>query len=485
MENSFDVIIIGAGPGGYVAAIRAAQLGLSTAVIESEDIGGTCLNRGCIPTKAMLHASSLLREIRESERFGISVKDVDIDYGKLTDYRKDSVEKLVRGVAQLLKANGVTLIKGRGLLTADKTVQITRGPEVSSYKAENIILASGSVPFRLPVSGMELSEVLTSDGIFALDHLPESLAIIGGGVIGVEFAEVFSSLGCKVTIIEAMPKLLPNMDKEISQSLKLILKKRGVDIHTSSVLEKIDKKDGSCEILFKEKDKECSVSSQYVLCAVGRKPNTENLFSEDVNIKKDRGFIKTGEDLMTDEDGVYAVGDIIKGPQLAHVASAQGIYAAELIAKRMGKNTDENDEADTEEKISQSHDLSVIPSCIYTDPEIASAGMTEDDAKKAGIPVKTGKFIMSANGKSIISMEERGFIKVIAHGENDRILGVQMMCARATDMIGEAVTAITNGLTADQLMKGMRPHPTYNEGLMEALEDIDGKAVHTLPKKRK
>ncbi len=488
MENSFDLIIIGAGPGGYVAAIRASQLGLSTALIESRDIGGTCLNRGCIPTKAMLHASSLLREIRESERFGISAKEVGFDYERLIDYRETSVEKLVSGVEQLLKTNGVTLIKGRGMLMPDKRVQVTGMPEstsenagsssnteTSSYKAENIILASGSVPSKLPVIGADLPEVLTSDGIFALKQLPESLVIIGGGVIGVEFAEAFSSLGCKVTVIEAMPRILANMDREISQNLKLIMKKRGVDIHTSSTLESIRKSDALCEVTFTEKDKEYTVSSQYVLCAVGRKPNTEKLFSENVNITLEGGFIKTGEDFMTGEDGVYAIGDIIKGPQLAHAASAQGIFTAELIAERMGKSNGEK----------ASPDLSVIPSCIYTDPEIASAGMTEDEAKKAGIPVKAGKFIMSANGKSIISMQERGFIKVTAHAENDRVLGVQMMCARATDMIGETVTAIANGLTVQQLLKGVRAHPTYNEGFMEALEDTDGKAVHIIPKKRK
>lgn len=486
MEKSFDLIIIGAGPGGYVAAIRASQLGLKTAVIENTDIGGTCLNRGCIPTKAMLHVSSLMREIKGSERFGISVKDIDLDYSRLIDYRNNSVEKLVLGVTQLLKSNGVTLIKGRGKLLAGKKVQVFNTDEKkdendsspSVYDAKNIILASGSIPSKLPVCGMELSQVLTSDDIFSLKELPSSLTIIGGGVIGAEFAEVFSSLGCKVTIIEAMPRILANMDKEISQNLKLIMKKRGVDIHTSASVESISQNNDMCETAFREKDKEYTILSQYVLCAVGRKPNTEGLFSEDINIKTDRGFIKVSENFMTDEPDVYAIGDIIKGPQLAHVASAQGLFTAELIAKRIGN-------APIKDNKTSSLDLSIIPSCIYTDPEIASAGITEDEAKKSGIPVKSGKFIMSANGKSVISMQERGFIKVITHADNDKILGVQMMCARATDMIGEAVTAITNGLTCDQMMKGMRAHPTYNEGFMEALEDIDGKAIHTLPKKRK
>ena len=343
---------------------------------------------------------------------------------------------------------------------------------------------------------MELDGVLTSDGLFALEEIPESLTIIGGGVIGVEFAEVFSALGCKVTILEALPKLLANLDKEISQNLKMILKKRCVYIHTGASLAKIEKDPaGGLICHYTEKDKEQSVSSQYVLCAVGRKPNAAGLFldpadmadvagedaalttkhleaaaqtAHDLGITMERGFIETDAYGQTGAPGIYAIGDIVKGIQLAHVASAQGITAAEKIAGH-----------------TPNVDLNIVPSCIYTSPEIASVGITEEDAKASGTPVKVGKYITSANGKSLISKEERGFVKIIAHADTSEILGAQMMCARATDMIGEMATAIANKLTPAQLLAGMRAHPTYNEAVGEALEELEGGAIHMAPKKKK
>ena len=299
--------------------------------------------------------------------------------------------------------------------------------------------------------------------------MPKSLVIIGGGVISVEFASVFASLGCQVTIIEAMPRLIPNMDKEISQNLKMILKKRGVDIHTAASVQKIEKEeDGSVTCVYLEKEKECKANAEYVLCAIGRVPNTDGLFGEGVEPEMERGRVVVNENFESSIKNVYAIGDLVKGMQLAHLASAHGIYVAELLAGHHA-----------------TVDLSVVPGCIYTDPEIASVGITEDDAKAKGLNVKVGKFIMSANGKSLITHEERGFIKVVADAETGVILGAQMMCARATDMIGEFGTAVANGLTAEHLLKGMRAHPTYNEGVDEALEDLAGMAIHVAPKKRR
>ena len=489
--SNFDLIVIGGGPGGYVAAIKGAQLGLNTAIIEKDRFGGTCLNRGCIPTKAMLHAADLYREILEGGRFGIHAEKVTVNYGEVLDYKQETIDKLVSGVEQLLKANGVTMLKGTGTLLADRQVKVTfaepaeDGATESYYDAEHIILAGGSYP------AMELEGVLTSDGLFALKEIPESLTIIGGGVIGVEFAEVFSALGCKVTILEALPKLLANLDKEISQNLKMILKKRGVDIHTGASLAKIEKDPaGGLICHYTEKDKDQSISSQYVLCAVGRKPNAAGLFldpeefadiaensaalttkhleaaaqtAHDLGITMERGFVCQG--LMASETIIYLHQ---KGIQLAHVASAQGITAAEKIAGH-----------------TPNVDLAIVPSCIYTSPEIASVGITEEDAKASATPVKVGKYITSANGKSLISKEERGFVKIIAHADTGEILGAQMMCARATDMIGEMATAIANKLTPSQLLKGMRAHPTYNEAVGEALEELEGGAIHMAPKKKK
>ena len=468
MSGKYDVIVIGAGPGGYVAAIKAAKLGLKTAIIEERRAGGTCLNRGCIPAKAMIHASSLYREMQEAERFGISASDVTYDYGKIVAYKEETTDKLVQGVEQLLKANGVDVYDGKGTLLEEKEVRIRKEQEDVVLEGENIILASGSKPLILPIPGMDNERVLTSDALFAMKEAPKSLIIIGGGVISVEFATVYASLECKITILEAMPKLVPNMDKEISQNLKMILKKRGIDIHTSAAVQGVTVEGETCTCHYIEKEKEQEVTAEYVLCAVGRCPNTDGLFGENVKPDMERGRVLVNENFESSIPGVYAIGDLIFGAQLANAASAQGMVVAEKLA---GKEP--------------SVDLSIVPGCVYTDPEIASAGITEDQAKEKGIAVKCGKFIMSANGKSIITQEERGFIKVVAEEATGRILGAQMMCARATDMIGEFVTAITNGLTVKQMLKGMRSHPTYNEGIGEALEELEGGAVHVVPRKKK
>lgn len=468
MEQTFDLIVIGAGPGGYVTAIKAAQLGLSVAVVEEKRVGGTCLNRGCIPAKAMLHAASLYREMKEAKRFGISASDVTFDYEKILTYKEETTDKLCQGVEQLLKANGVTVLAGKGMLQKENKVSVASEDGTRTFGADKVVLAAGSKPIMLPLPGMDLQGVLTSDEVFGLRELPESLVIIGGGVISVEFATAFAALGCKVTIIEALPRLVPNMDKEISQNLKMILKKREIEIHTSAAVKGVVQEDSLYSCVFTEKDKEMKASARYVLCAVGRCPDTDGLFGEGVCPSMERGRIVVDEGFETNIPGVYAIGDLVKGMQLAHLASAQGVYVAEKLA---GKEPGVN--------------LNMVPGCVYTDPEIASVGMTEEDAKEAKREIKTGKFIMSANGKSLISREERGFIKVVVCAKTDVVLGAQMMCARATDMIGEMVTAVFLGLTAGDLLTGMRAHPTYNEGIAEALEDAVGEAVHIMPKKKR
>lgn len=467
MRERFDVIVIGAGPGGYVAAIKCAKAGLKTAIVENRRVGGTCLNRGCIPAKAMIHASSLYREMKEAEAFGVKAEGASFDYEKIVAYKEETTEKLCQGIEQLLKGNGVTILCGKGRLEQNKIVRVIGEESEECYESDHIILAAGSKPLVLPIPGLELPGVLTSDELFRLTEMPESLVIIGGGVISVEFASVYANLGCKVTIVEAMPRLIPNMDKEISQNLKMILKKRGIDIHTSASVQRVKQEGELYTCVFTEKEKEVKVSAQYVLCAIGRCPNTEGLFGEGAEPEMERGRVVVDEKFQSSIEGVYAIGDLVKGLQLAHLASAQGMCVAEMLA---------GEEA--------SVDLSAVPGCVYTDPEIASVGMTEDEAKEKGLEIKTGKFIMSANGKSLITKEERGFIKILAEKETDVIVGAQMMCARATDMIGELVTAVTNRMTVRQLLKGMRAHPTYNEGVQEALEEILGGAVHVMPKKK-
>lgn len=466
--EKYQVIIIGAGPGGYVCAIKAAKLGLKMAIVEERRVGGTCLNRGCIPAKAMLHASGLYHEIQNAEQFGILTEGVRLDFEKVLSYKEETTDRLVQGVEQLFKGNGVTCLSGKGRLLPDRKVEVEKDGETQVYEADAVVLAAGSQPVMLPLPGMDLPGVLTSDELFQLREIPESLVIIGGGVISVEFATVYSSLGSRVTILEAMPRLVPNMDKEISQNLKMILKKRGVTVHTSASVRSVEQADDGLICRFTEKDKEQSAKGSYVLCAVGRRPNTEGLWLPEAAPATEKGRILVDDAFATSIPGVYAIGDLIPGTQLAHAASAQGIVLAERLA---GKEP--------------TVDLSVVPGCVYTEPEIASAGIDEETAKAQGIPVRTGKFIMSANGKSLITKEERGFIKVIMHDETEEILGVQMMCGRATDMIGEFVSAIVNHMTVPQVLRAIRPHPTYNEGVGEALEELEGGAIHVMPRGRR
>lgn len=477
MEEIYDLIVIGAGPGGYAAAIKASKLGMKTVIIENREAGGTCLNRGCVPAKAMLHSAELYREALCGERFGIISKEVSVDYGKMLDYKNETSAGLRQGVEQLLKKNKVECIHGTGSLTSEGRVRVRRfensqGQEKLQpeeiLQSKNILLATGSRPSIPSVEGIGLPGVMTSDELFQMDHMPERLLIIGGGVIGVEFAAVFSSFGSKVTLLEAQGRLLPGLDKEISQNLKLILKKRGVDIHVSAFIQKIEKEGREFICTWKEtgKNKESILDLKVpcLLSAVGRIPNTDGLFEEGALLKMDRGRIAVDEKFETSMPGVFAVGDVIGGPQLAHAASAQGVYAVEKM-----------------NGVIPSVDLSAVPSCVYTNPEIGCVGLTEEEAEEKGIEIIVGKALTHANCKSVITKEERGFVKIIGDKETGVVLGAQMMCARATDMIGELGTAVSNKLTVRQLLKAMRAHPTYNEAVGEALEDCMEKRNGTPP----
>ena len=470
--KQYQLIVIGAGPGGYEAAIRAAQLGLHTALIERRQVGGTCLNRGCIPTKTMLHSAQLYKETAHFELFGLHTENTSFDWTKIHQRKNNVVSKLRSGIEQLIKANKIDFFNTSASILSPHEVQLEQGEETTLY-GDNILIATGSMPSRPPIPGLDLPGVVTSDELLddpsyaQTDSLPKEILIIGGGVIGVEFASVFSSFGCKVTIVEALDRILSTMDREISQNLSMILKKRGVEIHTGAMVEKLEQSDGKLVCHFTEKEKPQQISSQQILVAIGRRANTQGLFGNDFSVEMERGHIVTDESFRTSVDSIYAIGDVSAKIQLAHMASAQGICAAHIIA---GKVPPIN--------------LQAVPGCIYTDPEIASVGLSEDEAKKQGIPVKKGKFIMSGNGRSIIDEQERGFIKVLAHQDTDVILGAQLMCSRATDIVSELSTAIVNGLTVDQLAAVIRPHPTFCEGVTEAVEDVHGMAIHLAPKKR-
>ena len=465
--NHYQLAVIGAGPGGYVAAIRAAQLGLKTVVIENRDVGGTCLNRGCIPTKALLHAADIYHQAQNAQELGLDIPEVSYHMGRIHDRKLKIVLQLRGGVEQLFKANKIDLLRGTATILAPHEIFVT-GSDNGRVIADNILIATGSVPVRPPISGLNLPGVVTSDEVLEGDPVDyKSLVIIGGGVIGVEFATFYHRLGCEVTIIEAKERILPTMDREVSQNLGMILKKRGISIHTSATVEEITTDGGMLCCQFSKGDQQEFVRTQGVLISIGRRPYTESLFGPGIAPEMERGRIVTKEDFSTSLEQIWAIGDVTSHIQLAHLASAQGIAVAERIAGH-----------------TPSVDLSLVPACIYTDPEIASVGLTADEAKEQGISVKTGKFMMTANGKTLIEGKDRGFIKVVCHSETGVLLGAQLMCARATDLISEFSQAIVNQLTVRQMRQVIRPHPTFTEAVTEALEDLEGHAIHVAPKRR-
>lgn len=450
--SDYELMVIGAGPGGYTAALRAAKLGLKTAVVENREVGGTCLNRGCIPTKTLLHSAQVAWEAREAGALGVNAQAV-VDFAA-AHRRKDQVTQQLReGIEGLFRQKKVDLIRGTGTILAPGRVAVGD----KTYSAREILIATGSVPARPPIPGLEHG--VTSDELLAdQERVCESLVIIGGGVIGMEFASLYQMLGCQVTVLEAMDRILPNLDREVSQNLTMILKKRGVQIITGATVEQVEPAEGGYTVRFTQKGQHSQAQGEKVLCAIGRRPNTQGLFGPGFSVAQERGRILVDENFQTSVPGVYAVGDVSARIQLAHVASAQGTACVERLAGR-----------------APLADLGNIPSCVYTDPEIACVGLTADQAKAAGRGVKVGKYVMFSNGRTVIAQGQRGFIKVVADGETDVILGAQLMCQRATDMISQFTMAISNGLTARQLLAAVRPHPTFDEGAGEALEDLLGK----------
>lgn len=468
MDNKYDLIVIGSGPGGYVAAIKAAKLGMQTAIIERGEIGGTCLNRGCIPTKTLMHSSHLFYEAKHLQTAGLHFEGVSFDMEELQARKDELVSKVRQGIVSLLEGNGVTILRGTANIEKDNRVLVKGSEEVVELFAKNILIATGSTPMVPKLEGADLPNVLTSDELLSKTSLYPKLLIIGGGVIGVEFASIYSELGCEVEIIEAMDRILPGLDKEISQSVAMSLKKKGVVIHTKArVLRLLEGESEELLCEYEEKESQKQTAAAGVLIAVGRKANSVDFISPEVKLEYDGSYIKVNDSFETSIPNLYAIGDVIRGKQLAHAASAQGIAAVERMC---GKEI--------------SIDLSVIPSCVYTTPEIAAVGMSEEEAAQAGYSVKTGKYPMLGNCKTMIAKAERGFIKVIADADTHKILGAQLMCERATDLVGEFSSAIVQGLTLEELSSVIRPHPTFGEAITEAVEDAMGIAIHLMPKRK-
>lgn len=469
MAEQFDLVIIGAGPAGYIAAEESAKKGWKTALIENRELGGTCLNRGCIPTKTILHSSELYAQIKECDHLGIHAEGVRCDMAGIQAHKSEVIRQLRFGIASLMKKNKVTVYEGTGTILSPNEVQVRNArasgdgdvhsvdaAEKTVLQTKHILIATGSEPSVPPIPGVHLPDVVNSDELLSKDELYPRLTIIGGGVIGMEFASIYSALGCQVTVVEFLDRILANMDREISQNLKMILKKRGVEIQTGARVEEITRReDGTLVCRYTQKETAKEAESDGVLVAVGRRANTECLFAPDgLTLEMDRGRILVNEYGQTSVPNIYAAGDVTGGIQLAHAASAQAVNA---ISHMTG-----------EEKRLQTD---LIPGCVYTNPEIGSIGLTQDEAKIENIPVITKKYPMSANGKTVLTGQDRGFIKVVADADTHKILGAQMMCARATDMISEFGTAIVNGLTLEQMASVVRPHPTFSEGISEAVRE--------------
>jgi len=456
MAGSFDVVVIGGGPGGYVAALRAAQLGAKTAIVEKDRMGGTCLVRGCIPTKALLQSSELYTLAKGGQPFGLVADNIGFDWPAAQKRKASVVDQLVKGVEGLLKAGGVTSYRGAARL-AGKGVVDVGGDQV---QAKDIVIATGSAIARIPMPGAELT--IDSDQILELREVPKRLAVIGGGVVGMEFAAMFAALGSKVTVLEMLPQVLAMVDADLVNVYTKHLAGLGGEVHTDTKVGKVVKGNGGLQVQFSSGGEGGAVEADQVLLAVGRVPYTDGLDAEKAGVKLDRRRVVVDQHLHTDADGVWAIGDVIGGIMLAHVASYEGVCAVENIAGHSQRVPDYH----------------AAPNCVYTDPEIAHVGLGEKEAKEKGVAVKVGRFPFAASGRALTLGQSEGFAKVLSDPESGRLLGAHIIGPRATDLIAEATLAVQNGLTLEQIDLTIHAHPTLPESLMEAALAAQGRAIH-------
>ncbi len=478
MSDKFDVIVVGAGPGGYVAAIRAAQLGLKTACVEkwvndkgAAVLGGTCLNVGCVPSKALLESTHKFHDTQHNNQVhGINVDNATMDVKKMVARKDKIVGNLTMGIAGLFKANGVTTIQGTGKLLAGKQVEVTAADgTVSTHSAENIILASGSLPVNIPPAPLTDGLILDNEGALNIDETPETLGVIGAGVIGLEMGSVWARLGTKVTVLEAMDSFLAAADKDVSKEGAKLLKKQGLDIKLNSMVSGTEIVDGKVKVFYKDAKGDQEIIVDKLIVAVGRRPQTQGLVADDSGVKLDeRGFIEVDGQCKTAAAGVYAIGDSVRGPMLAHKASEEGVMVADIIA---GHHAQLNYE--------------VIPSIIYTHPEMAWVGKTEQELKAEGTEIKVGKFPFAASGRAMAANETDGFVKIIADKETDRVLGVHMVGAIASELISQGAIAMEFCSTAEDLQLMCFAHPTVSEAVHEAALAVDGHAIHIANRKKR
>jgi len=463
--KSYDLSIIGSGPGGYVAAVRAAQLGMSVQVIELEPrLGGVCTLRGCIPTKALLHTADLLEEARHGADIGVVAREVRLELAGAQKHKEKVVRQSSNGVAYLMKKNRVDVTPGFGRIAGPGRVAVKAadGSE-TSFGAKNILVATGSTPRSLPGMEIDHKTILSSDSILELTEVPKSLLVIGSGAVGVEFASIFARFGSKTTVIEVLPRIVPVEDEEISRELAASFKRQGIAVYVDTKVEKVTRTDAGVEVLARTSGgKTETFRAEKMLLAVGRKPLSEKIGLEEAGVRTERGYISIDGMMRTNVAGIYAIGDVVPTPWLAHVASAEGIVAVEHMA---GKNP-------------PPLNYDQVPGCTYCTPEVASIGLSEAKARERGYDVAVGKFPFSANGKARILNDTSGFVKIVAEKKYDEVLGVHIIGPRATELIAEAGAAMKLEATSEDLVRTIHAHPTLSETMHEASEAVEGQAIH-------
>lgn len=459
---NYDLIVIGSGPGGYVTAIRASQLGLKTAVVEKESLGGICLNWGCIPTKALLKSAQVFDYINHASDFGISIKDANANFSAIIERSRDVANGMSNGIAYLMKKNKIEVINGCGKVVKGGKVAVTADGKTTEYAAKHTIIATGARSRELPNLPQDGKKVIGYREALSLGVAPNKMVIVGSGAIGVEFAYFYNAMGVEVTVVEYMPNIVPVEDADVSKQLQRSFKKSGIKVMTNASVESVDTKGSGCKVLVKTKKGVETIECDVVLSAVGIQANIENIGLEEVGVKTDSGKIIVDDFYRTNIPGVHAIGDVLPTQALAHVASAEGIICVEKIAGHDPEPIDYGN----------------IPGCTYCAPEIASVGMTEEAAKQAGYEVKVGKFPFSASGKASAAGHKDGFVKVIFDAKYGEWLGCHMIGYNVTEMIAEAVVARKLETTGHEILKAVHPHPTMSEAVMEAVADAYDEVIH-------
>ena len=461
---NYDLLVIGSGPGGYVAAVKGAQMGLKTAVVERENLGGICLNWGCIPTKALLKSAQVFNYVNHAAAYGVATQPIEADLSAMVARSRGVAETMSKGVQFLLKKNGVDVIMGTARVMPDHKVQVTNGDSVETYEAQHIIIATGARSKVMPSMPQDGRHIIGYREAMTLPFKPKSMVVCGSGAIGSEFAFFYQSIGVQVTLVEIMSQILPNEDEETASQISRSFRKMGMKVMTSSSVERVDVEGDICHVTIKDskKNTETVVDCDVVLSAVGVVTNLEGIGLEEVGINVERGKIVVDDFYCTNVPGYYAIGDVVHGPALAHVASAEAICCVEKIA---GGNP-------------QPINYQNIPGCTYTTPEVASVGLTEKKAVEAGYEIRVGKFFFKASGKATAAGNTDGFVKIIIDAKTDLILGCHLCGDNVTEMIAGLVAARQNGLTAKQVASSIHPHPTMSEAIMEAIEAAYGQAIH-------